>query len=84
MVASKRWSNINGMTKLLRRQPEFMYVAMKRKKVFTSKRAENKAASRRCVHGGKWEREANAPCLLRLTWLYNKLREQIHLRVSFH
>ena len=65
-----------------------MYVAMKRKKVFTSKRAENKAASRRCVHGRKWEREANAACLLkgvlRLTWLYNKLREQIHLRVSFH
>lgn len=34
------------------------------------------------------EREANAPCLLegvlRLTWLYNKLREQIYLRVSFH
>lgn len=66
----------------------FIYIVMKCKKVFTSTRAENKGASCRCVHGRKWEREANAPRLLegvlRLTWLYNNLREQIHLRVSFH
>lgn len=61
------------MTKLLQWQPAFMHVVMKFKKVFASKRAENKVASCRCVHGMKQERQTNTPCLLkgvlRLTWL---------------
>lgn len=62
-----------------------MYVGMKCKVVFTG---ENKAASHRCRHRREQEREADAPRLLegvlRLTWLYNKPREQVHPRVPFH
>lgn len=65
-----------------------MYAAMKCKKLFTSKGAENKAAPCGCAPGRKRERQGNVPVplkgALRLARLYNKLREQIHPRVSFH
>lgn len=63
-----------------------MYAVMKREEVFTSERAENKAAAHGYVHGRKQERQADAPRLLkgelRLMRLRNELREQTHLVIA--